>query len=342
MLAERQGNTLRAARAVDIATKRGLIEREYQASREALLGKDFASQCPAGRAVQPCPANAKAERRKQRLELVDRAMQACPDDAPRAARLRRDMDKVEEARLAKHVYLKYDNGAPDDLKAPPPGYLDATPEDLQRLGLKQDMLTPDNTQFRAAVYRKDPAVWGDDVKPAYAVAFRGSTLEQEDWDNNFRQNANQESSYYERAVRVGNAINKRDAVTDVQLIGHSLGGGLASAAQGGSGSLATTYNSAGLNPETVRRYSKIPERVEAEAAKILAFQVKGEVVTATQETGLLSIFAHRAVGERAIVDAADPALSADQRHGMNEVIGAIEKQKSEDEATLQACLATKG
>ena len=341
LLATRQGKGLREARAKALAADPELAQREYQKSREALLGKDFGDRLACD-PVTHCPGSAKAERRKQRLTLVAQGVQGCPHEADRAARLRRDMDKVEEARLAKHVYVKYDPDAPADLKPPPPGFLDATPQDLETLGLNQDMLTPENSQFRAAVYKKDPEVWGTEVKPAYEVVFRGSTLAQEDWDNNFAQNANKESSYYKQAVEVGNAVNKVGAVHDVQIVGHSLGGGLAAAAQGGSGSLATTFNSAGLHPETVRRYSKIPERVEAERAKILAYNVEGEVVTTTQETGLLSMFAHKAVGERAVVPPADPALSPDDRHGMNEVIEAIEKQKAGDEAIIKACLASKG
>ena len=73
------------------------------------------------------------------------------------------------------------------------------------------MLTPDDTAFRAAVYKKDPLVWGENAKPAYEVVFRGSTLAKEDWVNNFAQNANQESSYYQRAVDIGNKINQAGA-----------------------------------------------------------------------------------------------------------------------------------
>ena len=340
MLAARQGKALREARAKALEADPGLAQREYQKAREVLLGRDFRNN-PAGQHTTRCPGSAKAERRKARLVLVEQGVQGCPDEADRAVRLRRDMDKVEEARLAKHVYLKYDPNAPEDLKAPPSGFLDATPEELDRIGLKQNMLEPKGSQFRAAVYKKDPAVWGEAAKPAYEVVFRGSTLEQQDWDNNFAQNANKESSYYAQAVRIGNQISEADAVHDVQIVGHSLGGGLASAAQGGSGALATTFNAAGLHPETVRRYSKIPERDQAEAAKVLAYQVEGEVVTTTQETGLLSMFANPAVGQRAVVPPADPALSADERHGMNEVIDAIENQKSGDEAAIKACLAGK-
>ena len=132
------------------------------------------------------------------------------------------------------------------MKAPPPGYLDASPEELGQLGLDQTMLTPDDSSFRAAVYKKDPLVWGEGAKPPYEVVFRGSTLAQEDWDNNFAQNADRESSYYQRAVGIGNKVNQANAVDDVQVVGHSLGGGLASAAQGGSGAVATTFNFAGL------------------------------------------------------------------------------------------------
>ena len=193
-LGERQGNSLRAKRAKDLAADGKLQQKEYQAARESLLGKEFGSD-PALNACTPCAANAKAARRAQRLDLVGRGVQGCPEHAANAARLRSDMDEVEHARLAKHVYVKYDDNAPADLKAPPPGYLDASPEELGQLGLDQMMLTPDDSSFRAAVYKKDPLVWGDDAKPPYEVVFRGSTLAQEDWDNNFAQNADRESSY---------------------------------------------------------------------------------------------------------------------------------------------------
>ena len=339
-LGERQGNGLRAKRAKDLATDPELPQKEYQAARESLLGKDFGSD-PALNACTPCAANAKAARRAQRLDLVGRGVQGCPDHAANAARLRSDMDEVEHARLAKHVYVKYDKDAPDDLKVPPPGYLDASPEELGQLGLRQGMLTPEGTDFRAAVYKKDPLVWGEGAGPPYEVVFRGSTLVQEDWDNNFAQNADKESSYYEKAVGIGNAISEKDASENVQIVGHSLGGGLASAAQGGSGAVATTFNAAGLNPQTVARYSKLPDRQQADASKILAYQVEGEVLTSTQEKGMLSNFSNPSVGQRNIVPPSSTELSSDDRHAMDEVIKAIESRKTADETAIKDCLKNK-
>ena len=201
------------------------------------------------------------------------------------------------------------------------------------------MLAPAGTDFRAAVYKKDPIVWGSDPQPPYDVVFRGSTLAPEDWQNNFAQNANNLSTYYERATKIGNAIANAGAADQVQLVGHSLGGGLSSAAQGGSGAIATTFNAAGLNPNTVARYSTIADRTAAEPDKILAYRVDGEVVTKTQESGLTQYFSHPAPGVREVTPATSDALSAEDRHGMDEVIGSIEKQKTADEATLKDCLA---
>jgi len=339
-LAGRQARSLGEARAKALAANPELPQQEYQQAREAMLGKEFATT-PDGAPCAPCMTNAKAARRAERLNLVNQSINGCPEHADVAARLRGDMDQVENARVAKAVYLKYDPDAPAELKAPPPGFLDPSDDEIASLGLTPDDLAPKGSDFRAAVYKKDPVVWGDDPKPPYDVVFRGSTLAPEDWQNNFAQNANNESSYYKKATLIGNAIANADATDQVQLVGHSLGGGLASAAQGGSGATATTFNAAGLNPKTVARYSAITDRTAAEPDKILAYHVDGEVVTKTQESGLTQYFSHPAPGVREITPATSDALSAEDRHGMNEVIGSIEKQKTADEATLRNCLAGK-
>ena len=336
ILAEFKANALKEQRLRALAADPDLMAKEHQKSREGIL--HGCSREAVDNLITRCQPNAKAARRAERLDLTERGLFDCPDHATNAARLRSDMDEVEHARVAKHVYLKYDESTPDDLKPPPPGYLEASSEDLQRLGLRQDMLTPDDTAFRAAVYKKDPLVWGENAKPAYEVVFRGSTLAKEDWVNNFAQSANQESSYYQRAVDIGNKINQAGASDDVHLVGHSLGGGLTSAAQGGSGATASTFNSAGLHPSTVARYSKLLDRQHAEPGRILAHQVDGEVVTQTQEHGLMSYFANPAVGQRRAIAPSSQALSGDDRHGIDEVIKAIEARKAADEALIKNCL----
>lgn len=339
-LARRQAAKLADARQQALARDPDLPTREYQRAREGLLGRRF-GLLPAGTARRTCMVNDKATRRRQRLDLVSGSLVACPEHVVEAVRLRQDMDEVEHARLAKHVYLKHDPDAPADLLTAPPGFLDATDDELDQLGLKAVDLAPKGSAFRAAVYRKDPAVWDGDAVPAFRVVFRGSTLALEDWQNNFAQNADEASSYYERAVTMGNSIAKSGSRGNVHIVGHSLGGGLASAAQGGSGSTTTTFNAAGLHPRTVARYSQVADRRQAEPHQIVAYQVEGEVLTATQESGVASLFANPAVGRRAIVPPARPEVSADDRHAMDEVIDAIEARKTRDEATLQACLDAK-
>ena len=328
-----------------------MIQHEYDRARRALLA-NFAST-PAT-ACQRCIANAKAARRQERMELVNRAIVTCPEHGASARRLRADMDEVENMRCAHHVYLANDPNAPPELRQQmPPGFLKTTPDELSAMGLNEKMLNPPRSNFRAAVCKKDPAVWGNNPKPPFVVAFRGSTPELEDWQNNFAQDANQESSYYERAVRIGNRLARHGV--NAHFVGHSMGGGLASAAQGGSGLTASTYNAAGLHPETVARYSQDAAHQAAEAAKINALRVEGEVLTQTQENGGLSLFANDAVGIKRKLQAATTAdnLSrlksqgkvakdtdlATHRHGMDEVIAAMEQQKSADEAALKSCLA---
>lgn len=330
-------------------------KHDYDESRKSILG-EFAAE-PVAPTLE-CMTSLKAQRRKERLNLVSKAVVSCPEHAQAAARLREDMDEVENMRCAKHVYM----ADPRDSAAvppkagvpePPPGFKAATPEQLQGMGLDMDMLSNDESNFRAAVYMKDPAVWGPNPKPAYVLAFRGSTPETEDWENNFAQNSGKEAPYYRKAVQIGNTLKKNKA--DVHIVGHSLGGGLASAAQGGSGLTASTYNAAGLNPETVAKYSKDKTRQSAEESKIKAVRVQGETLTKTQEGWMGTVgLANDAVGrKRDIAPVHDEKyferLKKEGKvdgeddyetylHGMDEVIGAMEKQKEADQAELRKCV----
>lgn len=101
-------------------------------------------------------------------------MLTCPEHAAQAQRLRADMDEVEHMRCAKQVYIDNDPDAPDDLKSGAPlGFTKATAVQLADMGLTQSQLTPEGTDFKAAVYIKDPAVWGDDMRPkAHAAMSR--------------------------------------------------------------------------------------------------------------------------------------------------------------------------
>lgn len=97
----------------------------------------------------------------------------------------------------------------------------ATDEELGDLGLTQEMLAPQNSDFRAAVYKLDPEVWGEEYKGRYITAFRGSTLSPQDWRENMRQGMNEYSEYYKNAVVIGESIKTSGFGEMVKLVGHS-------------------------------------------------------------------------------------------------------------------------
>jgi hypothetical protein len=350
-LAQKQSDGLKAGQALMTPEER---QHGYDVARKSMLGE--LSSLPKS-ATQQCITSAKAQRRKERMELVNTALESCPDCLVEAQRLRGNMDEVENMRCAKHVYIANDQNVPAELRDnPPPGFIKATEAQLESMQLSQDMLTPEGSQFRAAVYMKDPAVWGPNPDPAAVITFRGSTPDKEDWDNNFAQGVDREAPYYKRAVEIGNRLAA--SRSKVRIVGHSLGGGLASAAQGGSGLDASTYNAAGLHPNTVARYSQDREHLQAEAPRIAAFRIEGEVLTKTQESLWgskgVSAVSHGAVGIKHDLKPAHDRRYFEENdkirankddnyegylHGMDQVIAATEKQKETDENALKGCLA---
>lgn len=356
-----------AKRRVELARDPKLPAKEYAKARTSLI-EQFGTGDASHAAVQRCPkapvavVAAKAQRRRARKELIARAGQAAADrhdpaGVAAAARLARDMDAIEKGRLAKHVYLKYDSDEdgkmPDDLKAlkesAPVGFKPATTEDLATLGLTPEDLAPGSMNFRAAVYKYDPAVWGPEYEGKFVVAVRGTTRNLQDWENNFQNGGGKDSEYYRQAKSIGDKIRTAKMSDKVEVTGHSLAGGLAQAIHAGSGGeiAATTWNSAGTRDELADQYNiagKIDEN------RIQAYRVRGEVVTYEQEKGRKASFAPDAKGRKFDLDPADPGMrksdlsdaEREELHGMDNTIAALENQKSQDEGTLQRILAAPG
>lgn len=92
----------------------------------------------------------------------------------------------------------------------------------------------------------------------------------------------------------------------------------------------------------------------AQAERINAIRVQGEVLTQTQEQGFMSRFMRDAVGTKTdLAPATDTAAfntlkqagqispgedHATFLHGMDEVIGSMETRKTVDEAALKGCV----
>ena len=186
---------------------------------------------------------------------------------------------------------------------PPPGWTRASehPEQLQALapGLSREqineMLRPEGSGFRAEIYLPDPAILGPDARPVFAV--KGSTgpiadpaapggmreSAAEDYlANNIPQGLGQRADYYDRAMDAARLLQSQPGL-DFEITGHSLGGGIASAAGAVTGVQTTTFNAAGLHPNTATRYvEENGGAVHDLRATITAFQVNGDVLTDSQ------------------------------------------------------------
>lgn len=302
----------------------------------------------------------KKERWEERKRLIEEGKRSSdPKVRAAAERLERNNVGVEKAKLAQDIY--------DPSKGPPEGWKNISndPEALAKYGLKPEDLSIDGTpSFRAGVYEPDPAVFGNDMRPS--VVFQGTNpSSMTDWRNNFGQGLNMNSPYYERAVGIGNSVGNSGASVDI--VGHSLGGGMASAASRASGAPGWTFNSAGLNSNTVTRYGGTNHVPASE--NINAYQVAGEVLTGLQQQGWKGTLAGAGAGaaagaifggpfgaligaaagglaklglSAAMPDAVGNKFPLDghgnpvSRHGMDQVIDGIEKQKDEDQAIIRA------
>jgi len=123
--------------------------------------------------------------------------------------------------------------------------------------------------FKWAAYQ------GSDGSGPVRVAFAGTDgLNRLDWKNNLSQSVGLQSKQYDQAVVLARKLNIRfDG--NVVFTGHSLGGGLASAAAMATGGNAVTFNAAGLS----QRYGG-----GANSGTIRAYYTRGDILSLIQDT----------------------------------------------------------
>ncbi|HGM7348267.1 TPA: XVIPCD domain-containing protein [Stenotrophomonas maltophilia] len=231
--------------------------------------------------------------------------------ATEAARLRETYHARELGSLAGDVYASAKGKG-----EPPVGWTRASavtdPDTLKAAGISlgaadlKKLMRPNDSGFRAEIYIPDKRVFGDDAKPV--LVFKGSTGEiidprakggrresgGEDFLNNGRQGVGMQSDYYDRAMALASRL--KTSGTHFELAGHSLGGGMASAASAVTGVRATTFNSAGLHPATADRYAKshgLP--VFNTRDTVHTYQTSGEVLNDVQN-GLKRLNEHHRQG----------------------------------------------
>ncbi len=313
----------------------------------------------------------KAQRWQARKELIGQGIASPYPDAQIAAkRLAANNIAVEKAKLAENVYKTV-----DPLKATPgvpEGWTDISNDNavLNKFGLKSKMLYDKEVapNFLSRVYQPDPSVFGNDMNPT--LVFRGSRApglasgeELEawfynedggqivkngaDWLNNIWQAVGIESDYYKNAVKIGKELAR--AGQNIDIAGHSLGGGLASATSIASGKPGWTFNAAGLNSGTVEKYGG---RLLGSPESIQAYRVNGELLTKLQEVnlsedaGIMKDFGPGGLLLKEEISALSPnaagiphdlpggAGGALSRHGIDQAIHCIEQQKDEDIAII--------
>ncbi|MDQ7735550.1 DUF2974 domain-containing protein [Halomonas sp. SpR1] len=137
----------------------------------------------------------------------------------------------------------------------------------------------DANGFSATLSRTESGQW--------VLAFRGSDgLNYEDWiDNNIKQAVFGQSSQYDNAVKIAADV-KAVLGDDVLIAGHSLGGGLATAAAYETGLDAITFNAAGLRDsykrETIRNVRQDEIIVTKEPGALRNHYIAGDFLTTLQ------------------------------------------------------------
>lgn len=170
-----------------------------------------------------------------------------------------------QALLASDVYDSEGGELPDGWERIDP---DNIPQELRDQGITRELLTDEDIGYDAAIYQSED---GD-----YVVAFRGTDGFDDHIRTNVPQNLGLETEQYNRAVELVRRMNEASPDGGLSVTGHSLGGGLASVAALANEVPATTYDPAGIHPDTLERYGADPARAEE---FITAYHVDGEVLS---------------------------------------------------------------
>jgi hypothetical protein len=200
----------------------------------------------------------KQQRYDKRMGLMSSAqgkLATAPDVPAQTAleRLQRNNVAVERAKLSAHVYdsEKYEldaRGNPTTLCTPEPeGWHMLAGEELAKRGVSPEMLLDPKSGFKAALYQS-----AFERPPKLVIAYAG-TEDKKDIVSDLRQGVGLKDKQYNQAMKLADAVTKRVGKSAVEMTGHSLGGGLVSAATVVTGTKGYTFNAAGLHTNTVKR-----------------------------------------------------------------------------------------
>ena len=237
-----------------------------------------------------------------------------------------DLYQVAERRQASQEPL------PHDL---PDGWSRISNDELTANGIDVDDLHNRKSGFDAGFYRGPEG--------QVVLTFCG-TDQARDWASNLGQGVGLPTKQYEDAMELARKA-KSAFGPELVLSGHSLGGGLASAAAVVTNTPAVTYNSAGVNSFTFIREKMDPAAARAVAANglVRSYNVENELLTHLQEGSLATRWLMPdAIGHRIELPDPDP-LSFGKRmipgamllhrldlHGIDSVMKSMSMQQLRD------------
>lgn len=171
-----------------------------------------------------------------------------------------------------------------------------------RIPIDAQLLHDPKTGFDAAIYQNDQG--------QYVLAYRGTDNWSLGQGGDSRANAGQASGLavgqYEQGVELAHRASEVFGQGNFAITGHSLGGGLASAAMLAVGAPGVTFNASGLSDNTMRHLGvENPNAARADLAEngqIRRYNVQGELLTNLQQGSMLP----DAVGHELRVDKPDP------------------------------------
>ena len=293
---------------------------------------------------------ARQQRYQQRKTLIADT-RSLPGAEPAAQRLDFNNDNIVRAEAAQYVYRvdEYNRGHIDTLPEPPVGLKHLNAENTPELA--DAVFTDNDSGFGAALFESD--ITGEKM-----LTFRGTNngvTGAADWKTNFMQGSGMETTQYNQAMELARRAEQLYQ-DDVIMVGHSLGGGLATSGVAVSGNKGYTFNSSGLHPKTSAREQGLP--LEEVSKLIVSQAVDGDVLTMAQSLPVKGILTGAAgylggpvagLATAAAIAGLDliPKASGDMRslpslqggtpidrHGMDQVVEGIESQKQEDINTL--------
>lgn len=145
---------------------------------------------------------------------------------------------------------------------------------LEALGIAPQLLRDDSSGFKAGLYHD-----GQDYVMAYSGTDGVTSGGARDWIANIGQGLGFKTQQYSQAVELARVVDEK-LPGRVIFTGHSLGGGLASAASAATGEQAVVFNPAGVHDATYRRLQQDPAaaRASADAGQVRKYVVDGELL----------------------------------------------------------------